>query len=34
MTAMNTRWKPSTTVAAIIERDGHYLLVEDRKSVV
>jgi 8-oxo-dGTP pyrophosphatase MutT (NUDIX family) len=29
MTAMNTRWKPSTTVAAIIERDGHYLLVEE-----
>lgn len=26
---MNTRWKPSTTVAAIIERDGRYLLVEE-----
>jgi 8-oxo-dGTP pyrophosphatase MutT (NUDIX family) len=26
---MNTRWKPSVTVAAIIERDGRYLLVEE-----
>ena len=26
---MNTRWKPSTTVAAIIERQGRYLLVEE-----
>ena len=26
---MNTRWKPSATVAAIIERDGRYLLVEE-----
>jgi ADP-ribose pyrophosphatase YjhB (NUDIX family) len=26
---MNTRWKPSVTVAAIIERDGQYLLVEE-----
>jgi 8-oxo-dGTP pyrophosphatase MutT (NUDIX family) len=26
---MNTRWKPSTTVAAIIEREGRYLLVEE-----
>ena len=26
---MNIRWKPSVTVAAIIERDGHYLLVEE-----
>lgn len=25
----NTRWKPSVTVAAIVERDGHYLLVEE-----
>ena len=24
-----TRWKPSATVAAIIERDGRYLLVEE-----
>jgi 8-oxo-dGTP pyrophosphatase MutT (NUDIX family) len=27
------RWKPSVTVAAIIERDGRYLLVEERTSV-
>lgn len=27
---MNTRWKPSVTVAAIIERDGRYLLVEEQ----
>jgi len=26
---MKTRWKPSVTVAAIIERDGRYLLVEE-----
>jgi len=26
---MTTRWKPSVTVAAIIERDGRYLLVEE-----
>jgi len=26
---MNTRWKPSVTVAAIIERDGLFLLVEE-----
>ncbi|MFW5332957.1 NUDIX hydrolase [Hydrogenophaga sp. ZJX-1] len=26
---MNTRWKPSVTVAAIIEHDGRYLLVEE-----
>jgi phosphatase NudJ len=25
----DTRWKPSVTVAAIIERDGRYLLVEE-----
>ena len=29
MSAMNARWKPSTTVAAVIERDGRYLLVEE-----
>jgi 8-oxo-dGTP pyrophosphatase MutT (NUDIX family) len=29
MTLMNTRWKPSVTVAAIIERGGRYLLVEE-----
>jgi 8-oxo-dGTP pyrophosphatase MutT (NUDIX family) len=26
---MTTRWKPSTTVAAIIEHEGRYLLVEE-----
>lgn len=26
---MHTRWKPSVTVAAIIERDGQFLLVEE-----
>lgn len=26
---MKERWKPSVTVAAIIERDGRYLLVEE-----
>lgn len=26
---MQTRWKPSVTVAAIIERDGRFLLVEE-----
>lgn len=26
---MDTRWKPSVTVAAIIERGGQYLLVEE-----
>jgi 8-oxo-dGTP pyrophosphatase MutT (NUDIX family) len=26
------RWKPSVTVAAVIERDGRYLLVEERTS--
>lgn len=26
---MQTRWKPSVTVAAIVERDGRYLLVEE-----
>ncbi|OGB01653.1 MAG: NUDIX hydrolase [Burkholderiales bacterium RIFCSPHIGHO2_12_FULL_69_20] len=25
----NPRWKPSVTVAAIVERDGRYLLVEE-----
>lgn len=27
---MSERWKPSVTVAAIIERDGRYLLVEEQ----
>jgi ADP-ribose pyrophosphatase YjhB (NUDIX family) len=26
---MDKRWKPSVTVAAIIERDGRYLLIEE-----
>ena len=26
---MNTRWKPSATVAAVIEQDGKFLLVEE-----
>ncbi len=29
MQAMNTRWKPSVTVAAVIQHDGRYLLVEE-----
>lgn len=29
---MNTRWKPSVTVAAIIERDGRFLLVEEETA--
>ncbi len=27
--SMNKRWKPSVTVAAIVERDGRYLLIEE-----
>lgn len=27
-----TRWKPSVTVAAVVERDGRYLLVEERTA--
>lgn len=29
---MNPRWKPSVTVAAIIERDGRFLLVEEETA--
>lgn len=29
MDAMSTRWSPSVTVAAIIEHEGRYLLVEE-----
>lgn len=29
---MNKRWTPSVTVAAIIERDGRFLLVEEETS--
>lgn len=32
MRAMNTRWKPSVTVAAVIERDGRFLLVEEHTA--
>jgi len=28
----NTRWKPNVTVAAVIERKGRYLLVEERAT--
>ena len=27
--SMDTRWKPNVTVAAIIEQDGRYLLIEE-----
>ncbi len=29
---MPNRWKPNVTVAAVIERDGQYLLVEEQTS--
>lgn len=29
---MSTIWKPSVTVAAVIERDAHFLLVEEETS--
>ncbi|MCW5670263.1 MAG: NUDIX hydrolase [Hydrogenophaga sp.] len=29
---MDTRWKPSVTVAAVIERDGRFLLVEEHTA--
>ncbi|WP_233167967.1 NUDIX hydrolase [Xylophilus sp. ASV27] len=29
---VTTRWKPSVTVAAVIERDGRFLLVEEQTS--
>jgi 8-oxo-dGTP pyrophosphatase MutT (NUDIX family) len=28
----NTQWKPNVTVAAVIERDGRFLLVEEHTS--
>ena len=31
---MDTRWKPNVTVAAIIERDGRYLLIEEHTKRV
>jgi len=30
--ATHARWKPSVTVAAVVERDGRYLLVEEHTS--
>lgn len=29
---MDNRWRPSVTVAAIIERDGRYLMIEEETS--
>jgi 8-oxo-dGTP pyrophosphatase MutT (NUDIX family) len=29
---MNTRWKPNVTVAAVIEKDGRFLLVEEHAA--
>lgn len=29
---MDTRWKPSVTVAAVIEKDGRFLLVEEHTA--
>ena len=29
MRAMPNRWKPNVTAAAVIERDGHFLLIEE-----
>ena len=30
--ALNERWRPNVTVAAVVERDGRYLLVEERAA--
>nr|WP_157396170.1 MULTISPECIES: NUDIX hydrolase [Ramlibacter] len=32
MGAIEPRWKPSVTVAAVVERDGRFLLVEEETS--
>ena len=32
MRAMPHRWKPNVTVAALIERDGRFLLVEEETT--
>lgn len=32
MNAGKTRWKPNVTVAAVIERDGRFMLVEEHTS--
>ena len=29
---MSTRWKPNVTVAAIIEREGRFMLVEEHTA--
>ena len=29
---MDTRWKPNVTVAAVIEQQGRYLLVEEETA--
>ncbi len=29
---MDTRWRPSVTVAAVIERDGRFLMIEEETS--
>ena len=29
---MDSRWKPSVTVAAVIERDGRFLMVEEETA--
>src|SRR3954453_22161755 len=29
---MDNRWRPSVTVAAVIERDGRFLLIEEETS--
>jgi 8-oxo-dGTP pyrophosphatase MutT (NUDIX family) len=29
---MSERWRPNVTVAAVVERDGRYLLVEERAA--
>ncbi len=32
MTGAGARWRPNVTVAAVVERDGRYLLVEERAA--
>lgn len=32
MAGMPNRWKPNVTVAAVIERDGRFLLVEEETT--
>lgn len=32
MNSQNHRWKPSVTVAALVERDGRFLVVEEETS--